>query len=853
MPKPANRIGRVLDVFGSTVWAMEEQALTAMMEVLDLRTRGLAFTDDEVAERLAAARHGSGAIGSMIPGDSDEPHGPVTHQGVRIIPVHGVIAPRMDLMMRVSGGTSTQQVATWFREALADDKVRAIVLEYDTPGGDARGNEELANLIRESRGRKPIVAVATNLCASAGYYCASAADEIVVAPSAEIGSIGTVLAHGEVSRREQNDGVTWTVIRYGENKALGSTVEPLGDKGKASLQERVDAYGQQFVEAVAKSRGVTVEHVQENFGQGKVVIAAKAVELGMADRVGTLEQVVRELAGGRSARSNTGSGGASTRNEVSEKESAMDKKIVQALVAVSLVTVGASDEECQKVLDELYAFLDREQPKDADEVVKDVERLASVLPKPKSGDGKPVETDEGASSGAGTGGGGRVNESELRSRERARIDDLHARGQLLDMSDEAIRAAIGDELSVEAALRKWTDDMASANGSVSTGRDARVTEAGEDRFATAALEALEHQCGIAAADAKLSAHARDLQYASLLDLATISLEQGGTRVRGMLPDDIAAMALQGPELRVGAAEQAYQRPGDLPIVFSNLAGRVRDQAMEFAPSTYRMWASQFRSVPDFKPATIVRTGEFSEFPRVPDGDDFEQDDIGEEASWIAADSYGKEWALTPRMFVDNDLGAFQDAVQDNQIAHELTLNRLCIDLLTGNAAASDGKALYHTDHGNDRAAGNSPSTTELSEMRKLLRKQVGVGQRRTLSLTLRRLLIPTDLETTTQQLLAATLNIVPETESNAQIFRGQVAYDVDPMLDDASTQVYYGFGDPRIARAIRFTFQRGYERMRVRNYFNPKNNSRVWQFEGRFAAAIDNWRGTVRNAGTGAS
>jgi len=193
-----------------------------------------------------------------------------------------------------------------------------------------------------------------------------------------------------------------------------------------------------------------------------------------------------------------------------------------------------------------------------------------------------------------------------------------------------------------------------------------------------------------------------------------------------------------------------------------------------------------------------------------------------------------------------------DAMNDKQAAHDQTLNRLCVNLLTGNVAAADGVALFHAgSHGNDIAAGSgaAPSTAQLSAMRLLLRQQQGVGARRNLNYTLARLLIPEALETTTQQLLAATLSIYPTQESATPIFKGQVTWDVEPMLTANSSLIYYGFADSARARSIVFAHQTGYESMRSRNYYNPKNNCRMWQFEGRFAAAINNYRGVVRNAG----
>jgi hypothetical protein len=206
--------------------------------------------------------------------------------------------------------------------------------------------------------------------------------------------------------------------------------------------------------------------------------------------------------------------------------------------------------------------------------------------------------------------------------------------------------------------------------------------------------------------------------------------------------------------------------------------------------------------------------------------------------------------FTPKMLVDDDLGAFLDSVGDKQDAHDATLNRLCVGLLIGNVTMTDGNALFDdTNHGNDVTSGAAPSTAELDKIRKKFRAMTGISNKRFLNYTCRRLLIPEALETTTQQLLQATLQIVPVTDATTGPFRSQVDYDVEPMLTANSAAKYYGFADVRRARAIVYCYQRGFRRMRMRRYVENSNNCVVFQCEGRFAAAARSYRGVVRNAG----
>ncbi|MCC7371633.1 MAG: S49 family peptidase, partial [Chloroflexi bacterium] len=143
--------------------------------------------------------------------------------------------------------------------------------------------------------------------ASAAYWIASSADEIVVTPSGEVGSIGVFTAHEDISAALEAEGVTVTLISAGKYKTEGNPFEPLSEEARGAIQARVDDYYSMFVRAVARGRGVKPADVRGGFGQGRVVGADEAVRLGMADRVGTMAQTVERLAGRR--------GGAGSRAE----------------------------------------------------------------------------------------------------------------------------------------------------------------------------------------------------------------------------------------------------------------------------------------------------------------------------------------------------------------------------------------------------------------------------------------------------------------------------------------------------------------------------------------------------------
>jgi signal peptide peptidase SppA len=207
------------------------------------------------------------------------------------IQIFGTLAQRFGALE--SGGTTTEQIGGWFDQAMADPNIGAIVLQIDSPGGSVHGMTELASKIYNARGTKPIVAVCDSLMASAAYWIGSAADQIVVTPSGEIGSIGVLAVHVDDSEADAKAGVKTTVFRSTEHKAEG--IGPLSEDSSGYMQSRVMDYHNMFVSDIARNRKTSVSKVNEDYGKGRVFGAEQAVKVGMADRVATLATVIGEM------------------------------------------------------------------------------------------------------------------------------------------------------------------------------------------------------------------------------------------------------------------------------------------------------------------------------------------------------------------------------------------------------------------------------------------------------------------------------------------------------------------------------------------------------------------------------
>jgi len=243
--------------------------------------------------------------------------------GVGVIRVDGVLARRMNLFSKISGGASTELITQQVLAALEDRDARSILLLIDSPGGSVDGTQELAETIYKSRGKKPIVALATGMMASGAYWIGAAADEVLISSDTTVvGSIGVVSTHVDVSRAEDRIGIKTTEITAGKYKRIASQYGPLTQEGRQSMQEMVDDIYTAFVKDVASFRSVQVETVLESMADGRIFIGPKAIAANLVNGFSTVQRVMGDL---RDGKKTTGfglqrSGSAGRKEEVEQME-----------------------------------------------------------------------------------------------------------------------------------------------------------------------------------------------------------------------------------------------------------------------------------------------------------------------------------------------------------------------------------------------------------------------------------------------------------------------------------------------------------------------------------------------------
>ncbi|MFZ3046493.1 MAG: signal peptide peptidase SppA [Desulfatirhabdiaceae bacterium] len=210
---------------------------------------------------------------------------------VAVVPIVGPMFKRATLFSRYFGDVSMTGIAKAFLSAVADDSVKAIVLNIDSPGGTVSGTEALSDAIYSAKGKKPIVAFANGMMCSAAYWAGSGVDKIVVESTATVGSIGVVMVHVDWSEAENKWGIKRTVLTAGQYKAIGNNAEPLSDKARKVLQDHLDYIYSVFISAVERNRGVSNEQALA-MADGRVFIGQQSVDAGLADTVGSLDSAI---------------------------------------------------------------------------------------------------------------------------------------------------------------------------------------------------------------------------------------------------------------------------------------------------------------------------------------------------------------------------------------------------------------------------------------------------------------------------------------------------------------------------------------------------------------------------------
>ncbi len=226
-----------------------------------------------------------GLIAVMIPSDV----GP-SGDAVALIHVTGVISGTGS---SVNGVVTPENMLALLAAAENDDSVEAVLLRIDSPGGTVAASEEISTEI--ARMTKPVVASIGDVGASGAYMIASQCDEIVALRTSAVGSIGVISEVMNLEELMEKVGVDFTVITAGEYKDAGSPYRSLTETETALIEQSVDGAYQEFIDVVARGRGLERSAVEE-MATGWVWSGVEAQEMGLVDTLGTFNDAVDRAA-----------------------------------------------------------------------------------------------------------------------------------------------------------------------------------------------------------------------------------------------------------------------------------------------------------------------------------------------------------------------------------------------------------------------------------------------------------------------------------------------------------------------------------------------------------------------------
>ncbi len=181
------------------------------------------------------------------------------------------------------------------KKARENDKVKAVVLRINSPGGSALSSEIIWREIRRTQEEKPVVVSLSDVAASGGYYLAVGADHILTEPTSITGSIGVFLTIPNIEGLSDKVGINAEQVGTHEYALDYSVFEPMREDFREILSEGVEETYQTFLERVAEGRGITVEQANE-LAQGRVWSGVQAVEIGLADELGGLPEALEKAA-----------------------------------------------------------------------------------------------------------------------------------------------------------------------------------------------------------------------------------------------------------------------------------------------------------------------------------------------------------------------------------------------------------------------------------------------------------------------------------------------------------------------------------------------------------------------------
>lgn len=726
------RYRRLLSAFCSTPWAILPEKLDEIATLIELKANGHITSEAEVRSAMAQKVEREVEAG----------------EGTALLAIHGTITHRANAFSSFSGGTSTELFGKAFRAAMNDDDIGRIVIDGETPGGAVPGNHELSSLIYNAREEKEIITVAGGVMASAGYWNGSAAGRVVAIPSAvSIGSIGAIFMHSMI----EDENETVTVLRSVDMKARFNSLEKPTQEAIEHQERKMAQIHEMFVADVARNRGVSVERVNSDFGQGGTFMAADALSAGLVDEIATLEEVLAEPIRRPSDTTVVSAGVPGSKENVDVKLSA---KLKVALVQAGLCGASATAADFLAAL-ELFCEASKiafnakaTELTNEEEILKAFASQRTLAP--------PVDPTSGGQGGNGNPTRQRVGGDDELTAIRARMADLLPQANdIIGISAIPPAERQTTLATVQAGIQAGTitnhgqmlEAISEAQQSVSVSagpaHQPAVTADAADKMEDAATVAIMRRCF--AADAIPESYVT--RNGRTVTIAEVETNRQLSRVPRMIEE--MAVAAHGPGIvrqrsdsqlvfdffggNLGASVTgipAYNTTGMFQNVLYNATRVQAFREYQLQAPEYRSWCPDGGALRDFgvfefksigmltSPKVIGENGEFSDATY-----------IGTEAEQVRLGLWGYRYGYTWQMALADDLKFFTKTQQKMIHGIGVKEDNIVHEYLLSNPVMKDHTRLFDASRNNLLRYTGQVCYTEkiVREVRKTLYHQTDVG------------------------------------------------------------------------------------------------------------------------------
>lgn len=363
----------------------------------------------------------------------------------------------------------------------------------------------------------------------------------------------------------------------------------------------------------------------------------------------------------------------------------------------------------------------------------------------------------------------------------------------------------------------------------------RIVADESEKFRVAAIDGLSLRAGIKLD--KPADGANEFRGLRLLDLARECVERvEGKKVRFSSEDELIRRAITGAS--------------DFPVLLANVANKSMATAYQAVPTTFQIW-TKVGNASDFKPQSRVRLSEADDLVEMTEHGEFKHSEITDAGENVKVLTYGRSFSLTRKALINDDLGALATLPAKYGAAARRKINELVYGLINSNVTLSDKTALFHANHKNLAATGAALSVATLGEGRAAMRKQKGLKGKESLNIAAAFLLVPTDLETAAEQLIASVVD--PSKNNNTpNPFANKLQVVADPVLDDGSAAAWYLAAAPGYVDTVEVTYLNGKQSPTLESQVAFDMLGMKYRIYMDVGAAVLDFRGLYKNAGPSA-